>query len=50
MLIKKNYLNFKLKSLKDNNITLLDNNNLDNNNLDKLLLNDKDFNNKLRKA
>jgi hypothetical protein len=50
MLIKKNYLNFKLKSLKDNNITLLDNNNLDNNNFNKLLLNDKDFNNRLRKA
>jgi hypothetical protein len=50
MLIKKNYLNFKFKGLKDNNITLLDNNNLDNNNLNKLLLNDKDFNNKLRKA
>jgi hypothetical protein len=45
MLIKKNYLNFKLKGLKDNNITPLDDNNLN-----KLLLNDKDFNDRLRKA
>jgi hypothetical protein len=45
MLIKKNYLNFKLKSLKDDNITPLDNNNLN-----ELLLNDKDFNNRLGKA
>jgi hypothetical protein len=45
MLIKKNYLNFKLKGLRDNNITPLDDNNFD-----KLLLNDKDFNNKLGKA
>jgi hypothetical protein len=45
MLIKKNYLNFKLKGLKDNNITPLDDDNLN-----KLLLNDKNFNNKLRKA
>jgi hypothetical protein len=45
MPIKKNYLNFKLKGLRDNNITPLDDNNLN-----ELLLNDKDFNNKLRKA
>jgi hypothetical protein len=45
MLIKKNYLDFKLKGLRDNNITPLDNNNLD-----KLLLNNKDFNNRLGKA
>jgi hypothetical protein len=45
MLIKKNYLNFKLKGLRDNNITPLDDNNLN-----KLLLNDKDSNNGLRKA
>jgi hypothetical protein len=45
MLIKKNYLNFKLKSLKDDNITLFNDNNFN-----KLLLNDKDFNNRLRKA
>jgi hypothetical protein len=45
MLIKKNYLNFKLKSLKDDNITPLDNNNLN-----ELLLNDKDFNNRSGKA
>jgi hypothetical protein len=45
MLIKKNYLNFKLKGLKDNNITPLDDNNLN-----KLLLDDKDFNDGLRKA
>jgi hypothetical protein len=45
MLIKKNYLNFKLKGLKDNNITPLNDNNLN-----KLLLNDKDFNNRLGKA
>ena len=45
MPIKKNYLNFKLKGLRDNNITPLNDNNLN-----KLLLNDKDFNNKLRKA
>jgi hypothetical protein len=45
MLIKKNYLDFKLKGLRDNNITPLDDDNLN-----KLLLNDKNFNNKLRKA
>jgi hypothetical protein len=45
MLIKKNYLNFKLKGLKDNNITPFNDNNLN-----KLLLNDKDFNNRLGKA
>jgi hypothetical protein len=55
MLIKKNYLNFKLKGLRDNNITPfnnnnLNNNNLDNNNLDKLLLNNKDFNDRSGKA
>jgi hypothetical protein len=50
MLIKKNYLNFKLKGLKDNNITPFNNNNLNDNNLNKLLLNNKDFNDKLRKA
>jgi hypothetical protein len=45
MLIKKNYLNFKLKGLRDNDITPLDDDNLD-----KLLLNNKDFNDKLGKA
>jgi hypothetical protein len=45
MLIKKNYLDFKLKGLKDNNITPFNNNNLN-----KLLLNNKDFNDKLGKA
>jgi hypothetical protein len=45
MLIEKNYLNFKLKSLRDNDITPLDNNNLD-----KLLLDNKDSNNRLGKA
>jgi hypothetical protein len=45
MLIKKNYLNSELKGLKDNNITPFNNNNLN-----KLLLNDKDFDDKLRKA
>jgi hypothetical protein len=45
MLIKKNYLNFKLKGLRDDNITPFNNNNFN-----KLLLNDKDFNNRLRKA
>jgi hypothetical protein len=45
MPIKKNYLNFKLKGLKDDDITPLDNNNLN-----KLLLNNKDFNDKLGKA
>jgi hypothetical protein len=50
MLIKKNYLNFKLKGLKDNNITPFNNNNLNDNNLNKLLLDNKDFNDKLRKA
>jgi hypothetical protein len=44
MLIKKNYLNFKLKGLRDDNITPFNNNNFN-----KLLLNDKDFNNRLRK-
>jgi hypothetical protein len=41
MLIKKNYLNSKLKGLRDNNITPLDN---------KLLLNNEDFNDKSGKA
>jgi hypothetical protein len=45
MLIKKNYLDFKLKGLKDNNITPFNDNNLD-----KLLLNNKDFNNRSGKA
>ena len=45
MLIKKNYLNFKPKSLRDNNITPFNNNNFN-----ELLLNNKDFNNKLKKA
>jgi hypothetical protein len=45
MLIKKNYLNFKLKGLKDNNITPLDDDNLD-----KLLSDNKDFNNRSGKA
>jgi hypothetical protein len=45
MLIKKNYLNFKLKGLKDNNTTPFNDNNLN-----KLLLNNKDFNNKSGKA
>jgi hypothetical protein len=45
MPIKKNYLNFKLKGLKDNNITPLNDNNLN-----KLLLNDKDFNDRSGKA
>jgi hypothetical protein len=45
MLIKKNYLNFKLKGLRDNNITPFNDNNLN-----ELLLNDKDFNDKLKKA
>jgi hypothetical protein len=45
MLIKKNYLNFKLKDSRDNNIT-----SFNNNNLNKPLLDNKDFNNKLGKA
>jgi hypothetical protein len=45
MLIKKNYLDFKLKGLRDNNITPFNDNNLD-----KLLLNNKDFNNRSGKA
>jgi hypothetical protein len=45
MLIKKNYLDFKLKGLRDDNITPLDDNNLN-----ELLLNNEDFNNRLRKA
>jgi hypothetical protein len=45
MLIKKNYLDFKLKGLRDNNITPFNDNNLD-----KLLLNNEDFNNRSGKA
>jgi hypothetical protein len=45
MLIKKNYLNSKLKGLRDDNIT-----SFNNNNLDELLLNNKDFNNRSGKA
>jgi hypothetical protein len=45
MLIKKNYLNFKLKGLKDDDITPLNDNNLN-----ELLLNDENSNNKLGKA
>jgi hypothetical protein len=41
MLIEKNYLNFKLKGLRDDNITPFNN---------ELLLDDKDFNDRLRKA
>jgi hypothetical protein len=41
MLIKKNYLNFKLKGLRDNNITPFN---------DELLLDNKDFNDKSGKA
>jgi hypothetical protein len=50
MLIKKNYLNFKLKGLKDDDITPFNNNNLNNDNFNKLLSDNKDFNDKLRKA
>jgi hypothetical protein len=45
MLIKKNYLDFKLKGLRDDNITPFNDNNLD-----KLLLDNKDFNNGSGKA
>jgi hypothetical protein len=45
MPIKKNYLNFKLKSLRDDNITPFNDNNLN-----ELLLDNEDFNNRLRKA
>ena len=45
MLIKKNYLNFKLKGLRDDDITPLDDNNLD-----ELLLDNKDFNDRSGKA
>jgi hypothetical protein len=41
MLIKKNYLDFKLKGSGDDNITPLD---------DELLLDDEDFNNRSGKA
>jgi hypothetical protein len=45
MPIKKNYLNSKLKGLRDDNITPFNNNNLD-----ELLLDNKDSNNGLGKA
>jgi hypothetical protein len=45
MPIKKNYLNFKLKGLRDNNITPLNDDNFN-----ELLLDNKDFNNRLGKA
>jgi hypothetical protein len=45
MPIKKNYLDFELKGLKDDDIT-----SLNDNNLDKPLLDDKGFNNELRKV
>ena len=45
MLIKKNYLDFKLKGLRDDNITPFNDNNLN-----ELLLNNKNFNNKSGKA
>ena len=45
MPIKKNYLDFELKGSRDNDIT-----SLDNDNLNKPLLNNKGFNNKLRKV
>jgi hypothetical protein len=45
MLIKKNYLNFKLEGLRDDDITPFNNDNLN-----ELLLNNKDFNNRLGKA
>jgi hypothetical protein len=45
MLIKKNYLDFKLKGLRDDNITPLDDDNLD-----KLLLNNKDSDDRSGKA
>jgi hypothetical protein len=45
MPIKKNYLNSKLKGLRDDDITPLNDNNLD-----ELLLNDKDSNNRSGKA
>jgi hypothetical protein len=45
MPIKKNYLDFELKGLKDDDIT-----SFDNNDLNKPLLNNKGFNNKLGKV
>jgi hypothetical protein len=45
MLIKKNYLDFKLKGLRDDDIT-----SLNDDNLNKPLLNNEGFNNKLRKV
>jgi hypothetical protein len=45
MLIKKNYLNFKLKGSGDDNITPLDDDNLN-----ELLLDNEDFNDKSGKA
>jgi hypothetical protein len=45
MPIKKNYLNFKLKGSRDDNIT-----SFDDDDLDKPLLDNKGFNNKLGKV
>jgi hypothetical protein len=45
MPIKKNYLDFKLKGSRDDDITFLDDNNLN-----KPLLDNKGFNNELRKV
>jgi hypothetical protein len=45
MLIKKNYLDFKLKGLRDDDIT-----SFNDDDLNKPLLNNKGFNNKLRKV
>jgi hypothetical protein len=45
MPIKKNYLDFKLKSLRDDDITFFNDDNLN-----EPLLNNKGFNNKLRKV
>jgi hypothetical protein len=45
MPIKKNYLDFKLKGSRDDDITFLDDNNLN-----KPLLDTKGFNNELRKV
>jgi hypothetical protein len=45
MLIKKNYLDFELKGLKDDDIT-----SFDDDDLNKPLLNNKGFNNELRKV
>jgi hypothetical protein len=45
MLIKKDYLDFELKGSRDDDIT-----SFDDDNLDEPLLNNKGFNNKLRKV